>query len=72
MAFRVVVRNEDVDGGTEELLADLMEDAPGEEGAVIVHLVHPDHTRGLARTIRHADILSTEEIELTTEEIEEG
>jgi len=64
MAFRVVVRNDDVDGGEEELLCQSMEDASGEEGEVVVHLVHPDHTLGLARTIRREDILSTEEVEL--------
>jgi hypothetical protein len=63
MPFRIVVRNEDVDGGQEVLLVESIEDASGEDGEVVAHLVHPDHTLGLARTLRRDDILSSEEIE---------
>jgi hypothetical protein len=63
MAFRVVVRNPDVDGGVEELFCESMEDASGEDGTVVLHIVHPDHTIGLARTIRREDIISSVDLD---------
>ena len=62
MPFRMVVRNDEVDGGQEELLVESMEDASGEEGSVVVHILEPDRTGGLARTIRRADIISSEPV----------